>query len=231
VIRTDVTSLSDPDRRYFLRRTAHSHVRAVVGGGTERGRRCRGRSRTHQDVGGGHTAGVARVAESSARIAALIVADFDGGTRSGRAWEGCAASASEYSSGATRRIGSITKQGNPYLRELLLEAAHSVLRRADSDNPLNHWAQAVRARRGIQVAAVALARRLAGVLWAMWRDDTVYEPARLGLAGARGLRREAQRLELRREALLGAAKKVQRRVRRTTRLSPPQTANAEVVMK
>jgi transposase len=138
---------------------------------------------------------------------------------------------SEYSSGATRRIGSITKQGNPYLRELLLEAAHSVLRRADSDSPLNHWAQAVRARRGIQIAAVALARRLAGVLWAMWRDDTVYEPARLGLAGARGLRREAQRLELRREALLGAAKKIQRRVRRTTRLSPPQTANAEVAMK
>jgi hypothetical protein len=36
---------------------------------------------------------IARVAASGARIAALIVADFDGGTRSGRAWEGCAASA------------------------------------------------------------------------------------------------------------------------------------------
>jgi hypothetical protein len=54
--------------------------------------RGRGRSRTHQDVGGGHTAGVARLAAGIARIAALIVADANGGTRSGRAWEGGAAS-------------------------------------------------------------------------------------------------------------------------------------------
>lgn len=125
---------------------------------------------------------------------------------------------SEFSSGTVRRIGAITKHGNRYLRELLLEAAHSVLRSSDSDNPLGKWAQAVRARRGLKIAAVALARRLAGVLWAMWRDDTVYEPALVGLATARGLRREAQSLDVRAKALVVSAEKLRRRVRRTTRL-------------
>ena len=72
--------------------------------------------------------------------------------------------------------------------------------------------------RGLNIAAVALARRLAGVLWAMWRDDTVYEPARVGLASARGLRREAQHLDVRAKALVVSAEKLRRRVRRTTRL-------------
>jgi hypothetical protein len=124
----------------------------------------------------------------------------------------------ERSSGMVRRIGSITKQGNRYARELLVEAAHSVLRRPNSENPLANWAQAIRARRGMQIAVVALARRLAGVLWAMWRDNTVFEPARVGFASARGLRREAQHLDVRAKALVVAAQKIQRRVRRTTRL-------------
>lgn len=124
----------------------------------------------------------------------------------------------ERSSGTSRRIGAITKQGNGYARELLVEAAHSVLWRPSSDNPLANWAQAIRARRGMQIAVVALARRLAGVLWAMWRDNTVYEPARVGLATARGLRRDAQALDVRAKALVVSAQKIQRRVRRTTRL-------------
>jgi len=125
---------------------------------------------------------------------------------------------SEYSSGSLRRIGSITKQGNAYLRSLLLEAAHSILQRSHSDDPLTRWGQAVRARRGMNIAAVALARRIAGVLWALWRDGTVYEPARLGLAGARGLNRQAQSLTVRADALRRAAAKIRQRERRTTRL-------------
>jgi hypothetical protein len=38
------------------------------------------------------------------------------------------------------------------------------------------WARRVEARRGRPVAAVALARKLAGVLYALWRDGTVYDP-------------------------------------------------------
>jgi transposase len=125
---------------------------------------------------------------------------------------------SEYSTGDGRRIGAISKHGNPYLRSLLVEGAQIILRSSKSDDPLWMWASAVRARRGQSIAAVALARRLAGLLWAMWRDNTVYEPARVAIAGARGLRRDAQDRNVRADALLRAAKKLRRRATRTTKL-------------
>jgi transposase len=130
----------------------------------------------------------------------------------------------EYSSGSVRRIGSITKQGNRLARAVLMEAAHSILRMAKSDDPLKKWGDNVRDRRGLLIASVAVARRLAGILWAMWRDDTVYEPGRLGTASARGHRRHAQALEVRAAGLVRAAAKIQRRSRRTTKLVSEVTA-------
>jgi len=41
---------------------------------------------------------------------------------------------------------------------------------------LREWALAIATRRGKKVAVVALARRLAGILYAMLRDETRYEP-------------------------------------------------------
>lgn len=97
---------------------------------------------------------------------------------------------SESTSGK-RKVGAITKQGNAYLRGVLVQAAWSVLRGRRSD-PLKSWGQAIAKKRGKKVAAVAVARRLAGILWAMWRDNTRYDPALLGQASARGKRKEAQ---------------------------------------
>lgn len=97
---------------------------------------------------------------------------------------------SENSSGR-RRLGGITKQGNSYARALLVQAAWSIIRTRGS-NPLKVWALAVAKRRAKkQVAAIALARRLAGVLWAMWRDGTVFEASRVGERSARGLETQA----------------------------------------
>ena len=124
---------------------------------------------------------------------------------------------SEHSSGDRRHLGAITKHGNRYTRCLLVEAAWSVLRSRITDDPLKRWADAIAARRGRPIAVVALARRLAGVLWAMWRDDTVYEPARVGQASAQGMRHHAQDLVVRADALARAATKLQRRLRRTTK--------------
>ena len=124
---------------------------------------------------------------------------------------------SEHSSGDRRRIGSITKHGNRYTRSLLIEAAWSVIRSRNADDPLKRRADAIAARRGRSIAVVALARRLAGVLWAMWRDDTVYEPARVGQASAAGMRAHAQDVAVRADALARAANKLQRRLRRTTK--------------
>jgi transposase len=78
---------------------------------------------------------------------------------------------SESSSGERQRKGSITKCGNPRLRWLLVEAAWSVMRSKDpASEPLRRWTAAIAARRGRSIAITALARRLAGILYAMWRD-------------------------------------------------------------
>lgn len=81
---------------------------------------------------------------------------------------------SEDSSGSRRRVGAITKAGPPMLRTLLVQAAWLVWRRRYADDPLHRWVHAVAARRGRRVAIVGLARRLARVLYALWRDGTDY---------------------------------------------------------
>ena len=58
-----------------------------------------------------------------------------------------------------------------------MQAAWTALRVRPED-PMCSWALEVSRRRGIRVAVVALARKLAGVLYAMWRDGTDYQPRR-----------------------------------------------------
>lgn len=100
---------------------------------------------------------------------------------------------SENTSGR-RRLGSITKEGNSYLRAMLIQAAWSVIRSRQS-SPLKTWALAVQRRRGKRIAVVALARRLVGVLWAIWYEGTVFEAKRVGQSSAEGLSRQAQTIE------------------------------------
>jgi transposase len=107
---------------------------------------------------------------------------------------------SEDSSGGKRKIGSISKKGNPYLRSLLVQSAWSIMR-SPVASPLRLWADAVAERRGKKVAVVALARRLVGILWAIWRDGSVYDANLVARTSSRGTHRNAQSLELRAEAL------------------------------
>jgi transposase len=82
----------------------------------------------------------------------------------------------EMSSGEKQHRGRITKAGNRRLRSLLVEAAWAILRyRNDTTETLREWALRIATRRGKRVAAVALARKLAGVLYAMWRDGTAFQ--------------------------------------------------------
>lgn len=115
---------------------------------------------------------------------------------------------SEASSGGRRRLGAISKQGNCYLRAMMVQAAWGLWRTADKRDPLRQWVDAVSKRRGKRVAVIALARRLSGVMWAMWRDGTVYESERLAARQARGVRQHAQTLEYRATALEAAARKL-----------------------
>jgi transposase len=106
----------------------------------------------------------------------------------------------EDSSGGRRKLGSITKQGNAYLRSLLVQAAWNVMRQR-ADDPIKTWAQAVAKRRGKRVAVVAVARRLAGVLWAMWRDGTLYHAPEVAAASADGMKKNAKRIQRRAEQI------------------------------
>jgi transposase len=129
----------------------------------------------------------------------------------------------ENSSGGKRRLGAITKQGNSYLRAMLVQGAWTVLRTSNKSDPLRVWAENVAARRGKRIAVVALARRLVGVLWAMWRDGTVYDAPHLSRQGVRGVRKAQQTLEQQTLALQAASKK-QKRPPLKTRTGASQSA-------
>lgn len=81
----------------------------------------------------------------------------------------------ESSSSDRKRRTGLTKAGPSKLRWVLVQAAWSA-RRYYKDHPIVMWSREVEKRRGKQVAVMALARRLAGVLYAMWRDGTPYNP-------------------------------------------------------
>lgn len=82
---------------------------------------------------------------------------------------------SEYSSGEHQRRGHITKRGDTRARWLLVEAAWRVMRSTDPRlAPLQQWTARIIARRGRRVGAVALARRLATLLYTLWRTGTPY---------------------------------------------------------
>jgi transposase len=76
----------------------------------------------------------------------------------------------EHSSGMRRRLGAISKRGNTYLRTLLIAGARSVLvsaHRTKRPHRLQEWALEVERRRGRNRAAVAVANKLARVVWAV----------------------------------------------------------------
>lgn len=75
-----------------------------------------------------------------------------------------------------RRLGAITKQGNTYARTMLVQAAWQIMRSRDADDPLRRWALHIAKKRGKRIAAVALARKLACVMWTMWKNGAFYDP-------------------------------------------------------
>ena len=93
------------------------------------------------------------------------------------------------------------------MRALLVQSAWAIVRSTDKSDPLHLWVSQLIQRRGKRIAVVALARRLVGILWAMWRDGTVYDAKHLAQQSTRGLRGAVQTLEQQTAALARAAKK------------------------
>jgi transposase len=114
---------------------------------------------------------------------ALVASVADPSTfRSGRnfsAWIGLVPK--QHSSGGKDRLGSISKQGDRYLRSLFVAGALAVIRYAKIHGTKHRpWLAALLARRPTKVAAIALANKIARMAWAMMaRGERYKEPAAL----------------------------------------------------
>lgn len=113
------------------------------------------------------------------------VADF-GQFRCGAqfaAWLGL--TPSQHSSGGKTRLGGITKQGDAYLRMLLVQGAKSAIHCSKPrQERIWLWAQQLKERVGWQKAAVALAAKNARILWAMFTRGQAYEPNHVSIRPA-----------------------------------------------
>ena len=82
------------------------------------------------------------------------------------------------SSGGKERLGSISKQGDRYLRRLLVVGATAVIRHARTHPEKHPWLMQLLARRPAKVVAVALANKMARIAWAVLaRGETYRAPA------------------------------------------------------
>jgi len=89
----------------------------------------------------------------------------------------------QHSTGGKERLGGISKQGNRYLRWLLVAGAMAVIRYARQHGTKRLWLARLMERRPIKVAAVALANKIARMAWAMMvRGERFREPRLLPAA-------------------------------------------------
>jgi transposase len=97
------------------------------------------------------------------------------GARQFAAWLGL--TPRQHSSGGRSRLGQMTKRGDCYLRTLLVHGARSLMRHVDrKTDSKSLWARELKARRHVNVAAVALAAKQARTIWALLAKGTEYRP-------------------------------------------------------
>jgi transposase len=136
-----------------------------------------------------------RADEASKRVATIPGIGFLGASaitatvtdasafRSGRdfaAWIGLVPR--QDSTGGKQKLGPISKQGDRYLRRILVVGAHSVLRRAKLNPEKYPWLTQLLARRPFKVVAVALANKMARVAWALLARGGTYRAPQLAAA-------------------------------------------------
>lgn len=119
--------------------------------------------------------GIGLLTATALRAAIVDIQRFPSG-RHLASWLGL--TAREYSSGERRRLGRISKRGDAYLRTLLIHGARAVLNAslaaARCGRALDHlraWAIGIESRCGYNKATVALANKLARIVWASWKYE------------------------------------------------------------
>ena len=114
-------------------------------------------------------------------IATALVARFADGSHFKRGREAAASvglTPRHHGTGGKNRLMSITKQGDRYLRSILIHGARSAVSQAHRKNDrLSRWVTELKQRSHTNVAAVALANKTVRVAWAMLRNGTDFEPA------------------------------------------------------
>ena len=86
------------------------------------------------------------------------------------------------STGGKQKLGPISKQGDRYLRRILVVGAHAVLRRARQHPEKYPWLTQLLARRPFKVVAVALANKMARIAWALLAKGGTYRASQLAAA-------------------------------------------------
>jgi transposase len=86
------------------------------------------------------------------------------------------------STGGKQKLGPISKQGDRYLRRILVVGAHAVLRWAKQNPGKYPWLTQLLARRPFKVVAIALANKMARVAWALLASGAKYRAPRLAAA-------------------------------------------------
>lgn len=97
--------------------------------------------------------------------------------RTAAAWIGL--TPRRYQSGTIDIQGRISRQGDKLLRAYLYEAAAHILTRSRTDSALRRWGLGLRERIGFKRANVAVARKLAVILHAIWRSGQSFKPTGL----------------------------------------------------
>jgi transposase len=83
----------------------------------------------------------------------------------------------EHSTGGKQTLTGTSRRGNKYLRKLFVQGAHSVLlQKTKQDAGLNTWLAQLTSRKRIQVATVALANKMARMVWAVLFKGEAYRP-------------------------------------------------------
>ena len=83
----------------------------------------------------------------------------------------------EHQSGDKQRRTKTIKCGAAQARSALVQSAWCLYRTRKTD-PIVVWALEVEKRRGRKIAISALARKLAAIMFVIWRDGTTYDPFR-----------------------------------------------------
>lgn len=112
--------------------------------------------------------------------AMAVVAAFDDASRFRRSSSAGAylgLTPRRYESGEISRNGRVSKRGDRFTRKCLFEAANAIFCRNLGGPRLRDWAKAIAERTGPRKAKVALARKLAVTLHAMWRTNTPFREA------------------------------------------------------